>query len=87
MRNQGFRVIKEGLAMRFELGKTYMNTSGSVITIIGAVKSLTYGWCYLAEDEEGNFRPIGYTDDGYAQNWREYGKEGNQHLEEPKKSD
>lgn len=62
--------------MKFELGKYYQHSSGETIHIVGSVKTYIHGWCYVAEvSGESNLRPVGYTDDGYAQNWTEIGEE------------
>ena len=58
-------------SLRFELGKTYKHTSGDTMTIIGSLKTHIYGWAFIAELPDGTLKPVGYTDDGYAQNWSE----------------
>lgn len=58
--------------MRFELGKYYRHTDGETIHIIGAVNTWAYGWCFIAENPwTSELKPVGYTDDTYAQNWEE----------------
>ena len=58
-------------SLRFEFGKTYKHTSGNTMTIIGSLKTHIYGWAFVAELPDGTLKPVGYTDDGYAQNWSE----------------
>ena len=67
----GFSVRAHDNSLRFELGKTYKHTSGNTMTIIGSLKTHIYDWTFVAELPDGTLKPVGYTDDGYAQNWSE----------------
>lgn len=58
--------------MRFELGKYYRHTNGETIHVIGVANTWAYGWCFTAENPNTpELKPVGYTDDAYAQNWEE----------------
>ena len=57
--------------MRFQIGKSYKHGSGKYMRIIGAVQSTIFGLALVAETPgEGNFRPIGWNDHRYADNWQ-----------------
>ena len=56
--------------MIFRYGKTYKHNSGKVITIVGVADTHTYGKCLIAEDEYGQFSPIGQEDENTV-NWQE----------------
>lgn len=54
----------------FDLGKTYKHNSGKFMTIIGALKTHTYGLCLIGETYFSELVPVG-NDDGSFKNWRE----------------
>lgn len=47
----------------FEIGKTYIHESGKMMHIVGAVSSRTYGLCLVAENEKGEFSPVGSSEE------------------------
>jgi hypothetical protein len=56
--------------MRFENGKTYIHSSGEVMKIVGFIETHTYGVSMVGENQEtGELKPVGFSDDGYAENW------------------
>lgn len=61
------------MTKEFEPGKTYRNSSGSKLTILACVRTQAYEWCWVAEDENGELRPVGIGP-GYAENWEEVKK-------------
>jgi len=65
--------IWEERTQAFEIGKYYMHSScGTVMHIIGALNTTLYGWCFIAEEHGGGrFKPLGFKDDSYSQNWKE----------------
>ena len=60
--------------MRFEPGKYYRHTSGQIIAILGFMDTAMWGKTLVAELAgltSHELRPVGWDDDGYAQNWVE----------------
>lgn len=64
--------------MRFEIGKYYKHTTGSMLHIISAGKTTLYGWTHIAEQAGVNayetFLAIGMDEDS-AVNYTEIGEE------------
>lgn len=56
--------------MAFKLGKCYMHSSGSMLKIVGLVDTTTYGICLVAEEVNGNLKPVGMDNDA-SQYWSE----------------
>lgn len=54
--------------MKFEIGKTYQHTTGKRMTIIGRLKTHTYGECLIGEDDAGELLPVG---EDHSDNWQE----------------
>lgn len=55
---------------RFEIFKYYKHTSGTLMHIIGRVKTTVYGTTLLAEETDGSFKPVG-EDEANMVNWVE----------------
>ena len=49
--------------MKFQFGKIYKHTTGSILRIVGFAYTYTYGQCFVGEDECGNLSPVGMTED------------------------
>jgi hypothetical protein len=49
--------------MVFQYGKTYRHTSGDILSIVGIANTRTYGKCLIGEDQNGNLKPIGQSED------------------------
>ncbi|MCP4624483.1 MAG: hypothetical protein GY850_13290 [bacterium] len=61
--------------MKFEVGKFYKHSSGSMMHIIGGLQTTLYGGCLVAEESDsGSLQPIG-QDTGSTQNWKETTRE------------
>lgn len=60
--------------MIFEVGKTYQHTSGKRMTIIGRLKTNTYGVCLIGEDDAGELHQVGENEEN-AINWHEVKEE------------
>lgn len=56
--------------MKFEIGKTYQHNAGQKITIIGRLKTYTYGECLIGETDKGDLVPVGESEE-HAINWHE----------------
>ena len=56
--------------MKFEVGKTYRHSTGMRMTIIGRLKTHTYGECLIGEYATGELVPVGESEEN-AVNWRE----------------
>lgn len=57
--------------MIFEIGKTYKHTTGKQMTIIGRLKTHTYGECLIGEElDTGELVPVGEQEDNSI-NWAE----------------
>ena len=56
--------------MKFEIGKTYQHTTGKRMTIIGRLKTHTWGECLVGEDGAGELHPVGENEEN-ALNWYE----------------
>lgn len=56
--------------MIFEIGKTYKHTTGQKMTIIGRLKTKTYGECLIDERDTGELLPVGEQEDNTV-NWTE----------------
>lgn len=56
--------------MIFKLGKTYKHTSGKEMTIIGRLRTHTWGECLIGEVDTGELVPVGECEDN-AVNWEE----------------
>ena len=49
--------------MIFEVGKTYQHSTGKIMTIIGRLKTHTYGECLIGERDTGELIPVGESED------------------------
>lgn len=56
--------------MKFEVGKTYQHSTGKRMTIIGRLKTHTYGECLIGECDTGELIPVGESEDN-AVYWHE----------------
>ena len=57
--------------MRFEVGKHYEHSTGKKMHILAEVNSdMYYSPSLVAEDIEGNFIPVGISEE-YSVNWNE----------------
>lgn len=56
--------------MIFEVGKTYQHSTGEIMTIIGRLKTRTYGECLIGERDTGELVPVGESEEN-AVNWHE----------------
>lgn len=61
--------------MKFEIGKTYQHNAGQKMTIIGRLKTYTYGECLIGETDKGDLVPVGESEE-HAINWHEAESEG-----------
>ena len=59
--------------MIFEVGKYYKNNSGKKLHILVDIETTYYGQTLLAEDNDGNFQPVG-SDETNTVNWIEIDK-------------
>ena len=61
--------------MKFEVGKHYKHSNGSIIHIIGGLQTTSYGGCLIAEEVGSqDLKPIG-QDEIAARNWKEITEE------------
>jgi hypothetical protein len=58
----------------FEVGKTYQHSTGKRMTIIGRLKTHTYGECLIGEYDNGELIPVGELEEN-AINWHERNNE------------
>lgn len=56
--------------MKFEVGKTYQHNAGERMTIIGRLKTHTYGECLIGENDKGDLVSVGESEE-HAINWHE----------------
>ena len=54
--------------MKFEIGKYYQHTSGTIMNIIGPVKTFFYGDGLLSESDDGSLMAVGQSEDATI-NW------------------
>ena len=66
--------INDNTPLVFEMGHYYAHTTGSKIHICGSAHSIAYGETTIAENEFGNFIPVG-TSESYTVNYHEITKE------------
>jgi len=45
--------------MVFKIGRYYRHTGGGMLAVRGQVHTTMWGHCLVAEDEQGNLRPVG----------------------------
>lgn len=60
--------------LKFELGKYYKHTAGTMIYICGVCLTKNYGMCLMAERDNGYFYPVG-NHKGATDNWHEIKEE------------
>lgn len=63
--------------MTFEIGKTYRHSTGKEMTIIGKLKTHTWGECLIGETSDGELVPVGESEE-HAVNWIEEENEDNE---------
>ena len=52
----------------FEIGKSYLHSSGKTLIIVSSANTHAHGWCLIGEDQRGDLMPVGNHEGAFA-NW------------------